>query len=167
MCLSKNPKDPWKSVWVAGFTSKTEDPSRSLAYLMCVEASFPNQYALWHGLSSQCRNAKLASRSPIGDVFKSRPNAAANPHDLNYYEPPVLGNHVHSTWRDPNIWLGDISCWGKKSLPHWLLLGKVGQSYQWPTVKMILKLGVMGATAHHKQFDSLNDFIDSLQEYDP
>src|SRR5437016_5075299 len=34
---SKDRHDPWKNVWVAGLTSRSADPSRSLAYLMCVE----------------------------------------------------------------------------------------------------------------------------------
>jgi len=50
----KDQDDPWKNVWVAGLTSKTADPSRSLAYLMCVERSFLNQRELWRYLPNDC-----------------------------------------------------------------------------------------------------------------
>src|SRR2546428_8956797 len=57
---SSDPNDPWKNVWVAGLTSKSEDPSRSLAYLMCVERSFLSQMELWRALPDSCRRAKSA-----------------------------------------------------------------------------------------------------------
>src|SRR5882757_863220 len=58
---SSDLQDPWKNVWVAGLTSKTEDPSRALAYLMCVERSFASQWELWHALQNRCRQDKNAS----------------------------------------------------------------------------------------------------------
>src|SRR5437667_6972431 len=62
---SSDPHDPWKNVWVAGLTSRSEDPSRSLAYLMCVERSFLSQRELWRFLPDGCRRAKSASTSKL------------------------------------------------------------------------------------------------------
>ena len=38
---------------------------------------------------------------------------------------------------------------------------------RWVQVKMILKPDVIGASAHHRIYASLIDFIENLQEFDP
>lgn len=161
--------DPWKNVWVAGFTSKTEGPSRSLAYLMCVERSFLSQMELWHALPSSCREAKCASRSARGDLFKPKRAArdADAPFNPTHYYAPAVGRHVHSTPENPMHWHQDIRPWGRSSKPHRLLLGQATQSYRWMNVKMVLKLDAMGISAHHRMFASLSEFVANLQEYDP
>jgi hypothetical protein len=157
---------PWKNVWVAGLTSKTENPPRSLAYLMFVTRSFLSHREIWRALPDDCRQAKSASHSTIGDLFKPKACATIDPYDPANYFSPVPG-HVHSDRRHPNQWHQDVMCWGKRSRPHHLLLGQAAQSYQWTNVKIILKLNGMGISAHHRKYDSLKDFIANLQEFDP
>lgn len=164
--LSRDPNDPWKNVWVAGLTSKTANPSRSLAYLMCVERSFLNQRELWRYLPNDCRQAKSASKSTLGDLYEPKAAAKNAPDNPMCYNSPIRG-HAHSTEKEPNIWHDDIGGWGRYSLPHRLLLGQVAQSYRWTQVKMILKPDVIGASAHHRIYPSLIEFIENLQEFDP
>jgi hypothetical protein len=152
---------------VAGLTSKSENPPRSLAYLMCVERSFLSQRDLWRSLPDDCRRAKSASRSTIGDLFRPKATAAIDPYNPANYFSPDVGEHVHSTKEDPNQWHHDVMLWGRRSQPHHLLLGRAGQSYRWTKVKMILKLNAMGISAHHKRYGSLNEFIANLQEFAP
>jgi hypothetical protein len=159
--LSRDQHDSWKNVWVAGLTSKTADPSRSLAYLMCVERSFLNQRELWCYLPSGCCRAKSASKSELGDLYEPKAEAKNDPYNPTFYNPPVTG-HVH--W--PNRWKHDIERWGSHS-PHRLLLGQAAQSYRWIQVKMVLKPDGIGVSAHHKTYDSLIEFIENLQEFDP
>ena len=163
MWLSADPHDPWKDVWVAGLTSKCEDPSRALTYLMCVDQSFLNQYDLWNFLDAKCRAAKSASRSPIGDLYQPKMRAARQPHNPPSYHVPMF-EHVHDRPHNPGVWRRDI--WRWRSRHHRLLLGQETQSYRWPTVKIILKLNAIGASAHHAIYDSLKEFIDDLQEFD-
>ena len=165
----KKPHDPnyrWKNVWIAGFTSKTEVHSRGLAYLMCVERSFLSQFELWHALSVDCRQAKSASSSALGDLFKPKKTAADDPYNPANYFRPVAG-HVHSCPVNPDAWHHDIMQWGRSLEPHPLLLGQKAQSYRWSNVKMAFKPAVMGVSAHHKRFKSLEMFIKSLEEYIP
>ena len=164
--LSRDSDDPWKNVWVAGLTSKTADPSRSLAYLMCVERSFLNQRGLWCCLPSDCRQAKSASKSDLGDLYEPKAAAKTDPYNPKCYNSPI-SEHVHSTEEKPNEWFKDIKGWGNHSRPHRLLVGQVAQSYRWVQVKMILKPDVIGASAHHRIYASLIEFIENLQEYDP
>jgi hypothetical protein len=165
---SSDPNDPWKKVWVAGLTSKSGDPSRSLAYLMCVERSFLSQLELWRALPDSCRRAKSASKSELGDLFEPKAAAANDPYNPARYRSPRTGGHVHSTKEHPDTWHHDVMRWGRRSKPHRLLLGQAAQSYWWMHVKMILKLNsTMGVSAHHKMYDSLNTFIADLQEFDP
>ena len=163
---SSDPHDPWKDVWVAGLTSKSEDPSRSLAYLMRVERSFLSQLELWRYLPVTCRRAKSASRSETGDCYEPKLSATSHPYDPSSYHPP-MGGHVHSSARHPNSWYHDVMQWGQRSQPHRLLLGHATQSYRWIHVKMILKLDVIGHSAHHRMYPSLSDFVANLQEFDP
>jgi hypothetical protein len=166
-CPSTDRHDPWKNVCVAGLTSKTSDPSRSLAYLMCVERSFPHQWELWHALSPQCRYAKSASQSELGDLYEPKASMSNDPYDpSNYYRPPI-GKHVHSTKESPDTWRQDIMLWSKRRVPHRLLLGSADYSYRWTTVRMILKLNAIGVSAHHAMYDSLREFVDDLQGFDP
>ena len=158
---SSDPNDPWKNVWVAGLTSKSEDPSRSLAYLMCVERSFLSQMELWHALPSSCRRAKSASESELGDLFEPKAAAANAPYNPAHYDSPI-DKHVHSMKEE---WHDDIKVW-RHSRPHRLLLGQTAQSYRWMDVNMILKPNVIGVSAHHKKFLSLNEFISNLQNFD-
>ena len=164
---SSDPHDPWKNVWVAGLTSRSEDPSRSLAYLMCVERSFLSQRELWRFLPDGCRRAKSASKSKLGDLFEPKAAAATDPYNPAYYYPPPLSGHVHSTKEHPNTWHHDVIRWGRARKPHRLLLGQAAQSYRWIHVKMILKLDSMGVSAHHRMYASLNEFIENLQKFDP
>jgi len=159
--------DPWKNVWVAGLTSKSEDPSRSLAYLMCVERSFLSQVDLWRALPSHSRQAKSASKFVRGDLFE--PKAAANndPYNPAHYHAPTVGGHMHSTPRHPHAWHHDVTRWGRWSKPHRLLLGQATQSFRWMNVKMVLKPDAMGVSAHHRVYASLNEFVANLQEFDP
>jgi hypothetical protein len=147
---SSDPHDPWKDVWVAGLTRKTEDPSRSLAYLMCVERSFLSQVELWRALPVSCRGAKSASNSELGDLFEPKAAASTNPYNPAHYHAPAVGGHVHSTDKHPSTWRRDVMRWGRWSRPHRLLLGKATQSYRWMNVKMVLKLDAMGVSAHHR-----------------
>lgn len=163
---SSDQHDPWKNVWVAGLTSKSEDPSRSLAYLMCVERSFSSQIELWRALPDDCRRAKSASKSELGDLFEPKVVAAYDPHNPASYHAPI-GGHVHSSRKDPNHWYQDVMRWGRRSKPHRLLLGQASQSYRWMHTRIILKLNVIGDSAHHKMFSSLTSFIANLQEPDP
>jgi hypothetical protein len=162
---ASNQDDPWKKVWVAGLTSKTEDPSRSLAYLMCVERSFLSQMDLWRELPDKCRRAKCASNSPVGDLYEPKPASKRGPFDPLNYNAPVAG-HAHSPGWRLNSWHNDIVRW-RGSKPHRLLLGQAAQSYRWTHTRMILKLNVIGHSAHHRLYDSLAEFIDDLQEFEP
>ena len=156
-----------EKVWVAGLTSKSEDPSRGLAYLMCVERSFLSQMEIWRALPDYCRPAKSASKSELGDLFEPKATAVNNPYEPGNYEAPPHDRHVHSTDKYPNTWHRDVERWCKRrSKPHRLLLGQIAQSYRWRNVQMILR-GAMGNTAHHRKYDSLKDFIDCLQKFDP
>jgi len=163
----KGQPDPWKNVWVAGFTSKSEDPSRSLAYLMCVERSFLSQVELWHALPNRCRQAKCASKFDLGDLYEPKATAKSDAYNPTHYRAPAVGRHVHSTVKHPNTWHHDVMRWGRWSKPHRLLLGQEAQSYRWMNVKMVLKLNAMGVSAHHRLYPSLSGFIDDLLEFDP
>lgn len=159
----KGEPDPWKDVWVAGLTSKSEDPSRSLAYLMCVERSFLSQVELWRALPNHSRQAKSASKFVRGDLFEPKAAASKDPYNPAHYHAPVAG-HVHSLGDN---WHRDVVRWGRWSQPHRLLLGQATQSFRWLNVKMVLKLDAMGVSAHHRMYASLNEFIANLQEFDP
>ena len=163
---SIDPHDPWKSVWVAGLTSKSEDPSRSLAYLMCVERSFLSQVELWRALPDRCQRAKSASKSELGDLFEPKTTAINDPYNPASYHTPI-GGHVHSSPKHPNHWHRDVMRWGRRSKPHRLLLGQASQSYRWMHAKIILRLDVIGHSAHHRMYPSLTEFIADLQEFDP
>ena len=165
--LSDDPGDPWKGVWIAGLTSKSEDPSRSLAYLMFVDRSFLTQHDIWESLPAQCREQKCASNSDIGDLYRPKEVARRHPNDPASYHAPKVGKHVHSTARDSSCWHGDIERWGKRDLPHRLLLGHDAQSYRWPITRMILRLDAIGRSAHHAIYDSVREFIKDLREFDP
>ncbi|HXJ57767.1 MAG TPA: hypothetical protein VNU68_14005 [Verrucomicrobiae bacterium] len=162
---SSYPDDPWKNVWVAGLTSKSDDPSRALAYLMCIERSFLNQRELWHALPGTCRLAKSACKCELGDLYEPKAAAKKKPYDPANYCRPIDG-HVHAK-PNSNEWHKDIRRWGNQSRPHRLLLGREESSYRWLEVKMILKLNAMGRSAHHRIYGSLREFIDHLQAFDP
>lgn len=146
---------------MAGLTSKLEDPSRSLAYLMCVERSFSSQVELWSALPSHTRQAKSASRFGRGDLFEPKAAAGHDPYNPAHYHAPV-GGHVHSTQ-----WHYDVMRWGRWSKPHRLLLGQATQSFRWMNVKMVLKVDAMGGSAHHRMYASLDEFVANIQEFDP
>lgn len=165
-CPIRNQDDPWKNVWVAGLTSKSKDRPRALAYLMLVERSFPDQSALWDYLPDKCRRAKSATNSKLGDLFEPKAAAWRHPHDPANYRSPIRG-HAHSSPNNWDEWHHDISRWGRRRLPHRLLAGKTEHSYRWSKVKLIVKLNAMGVSAHHKQYSSLQEFIEVLQEFDP
>jgi hypothetical protein len=133
---------------------------------MCVERSFLNQRELWRYLPNDCRQAKSASKFILGDLYEPKAAAKNDPYNPTCYDSPIRG-HAHSTEKQPKIWHDDIGRWGSYSRPHRLLLGQVAQSYRWTQVKMILKLDVIGVSAHHREFDSLIEFINNLQEFDP
>lgn len=162
---SRDRDDPWKNVWVAGLTSKSEDPSRSLAYLMLVERSFANHLELWRMLPDYLRSAKSASKSQLGDLFEPKARAAKNPHEPTNYKTPIP-DHVHSTPKHPNAWHYDVMRWGRSAKAHRLLLGKASQSYRWKQVRILLKMNAIGYSAHHRLFESLDAFIANLQEFD-
>jgi hypothetical protein len=164
--MLKNSSDPWRGVWVAGLTSKSANPSRSLAYLMYVERSFSSQLALWNCLPKACRREKSASRTKLGDLYVPKPAARDEPHIPANYRSPLRG-HVHSPTRDRQMWHRDIEQWGRVPRPHRLLLGQAAQSYRWVHVEMVLKPNAIGSTAHHKIYDSLSDFIEALTKFDP
>src|SRR5437868_9581448 len=167
MWLSSDPRDPRKDVWDAGLTSKSADPSRSLAYLMCVERSFSSQQELWEYLPKACRERKCASTSNIGDLFRPKRPARAYPYLAENYHAPAVGKNVHATEHDTKHWHRDITRWSRRAVPHRLLLGDANQSYRWPNTKMILKINAIGASAHHAVYDSLREFITDLHEFDP
>ena len=155
----------WDNVWVAGLTSKQDTPSRSLAYLMCVERFFLSQLDLWIALGPHCRAAKSASLSPIGDLYEPTPRPGSDPYDPANYQPPMVG-HVHASIGGRHPWHDDIRQWGPNHQPHRLLLGQVNKSYQWPRTEMILRPGaIMGCSAHHKIYNSLRDFINDLKVF--
>jgi hypothetical protein len=162
---SGNPARPWDEMWVAGLTSKSSSPSRSLAYLMLVEDAFPDQYTLWNHLSSGSRRAKSASYSKIGDLYEPKAGASFNPHDPANYAPPISG-HVHAPMKNPTYWHGDITMWRSKTQPtprpHPLLLGYEELSFRWLRATMRLRSGAMGKSAHHKMFATLDDFVAKL-----
>jgi hypothetical protein len=166
MLLSKSRVDPWEHVWVAAFTSKSANPSRSLVYLMLVERSFDNQVQLWNALSATGRLAKNVRTSSIGDLYKPKSGAARAPHVPSSYHGPVVGKHAHSTKSHPMAWHTDIQEWGRKSIPHRLLLGDKRRSYYWKRTRIIMRLGAMGSSAHHKQYDSLDVFLNDLESFD-
>jgi hypothetical protein len=170
----KDETDPWKDVWVAGLTSKSEDPSRSLAYLMCVERSFLSQVDLWRALPSRSRHAKSASQFDRGDLFEPKAEAEHDPYNPAHYHAPTVGGHVHSSVDHPQMWHEDVMQWkryskrhGLQLRPHRLLLGLASQSYRWLNVRMVLKLDAIGVSAHHRMYASLNEFVANLQKFDP
>ena len=165
-CPSGDASAAWDNVWVAGLTSKTQDPSRSLAYVMLVERSFPNQWELWNYLPEECRRAKSASHSVLGDVFEPKAGAEREPHNPANYSAPIK-EHVHSPEENPNMWHHDVMQWGRRSVSHRLLLGDPEWSFRWRKAEMVMKPGAVGATAHHKLFTTLRAFIDLLEKYEP
>lgn len=160
MCLSGDPSKPWDNVWIAGFTSKSDTPSRSLAYLMLVEKAFPNQQTFWNYLPSVCRREKSAATSILGDLYEPKPTAATYPHSSAQYLPPVT-HHVHA-----RCWEKDIELWSSKKFPqgrpHHLLLGHPKLSFRWSSAQMRLNPNIVGKTAHHKIFPTLSDLIAAL-----
>jgi hypothetical protein len=161
-CPSGNRASPWNGVWVAGLTSKTSHPSRSLGYLMLVEETFPDHYTLWHHLSPTCRNAKSARRSRTGDLYEPKAAACGMPHVPANYHSPVR-DHAHAAENNPNQWHNDVREWHSKRDPngrsHPLLLGSEQWSYRWPIARLHLRASGMGATAHHKIFHCLTEFL--------
>ena len=158
---SGNRATPWDDVWVAGVTSRSSNPPWTLAYLMLVEDTFPDQWTIWNHLPPSCRNAKSACGSVIGDLYEPKPTASANPRSPGNYQPPIT-SHVHAS----TYWYHDIQMWTSQKLgisrAHGLLLGDPDYSYRWPTARMRLRPGAMGRTAHHKMFDTLGQFIGNL-----
>lgn len=149
---------------MAGFTSKTADPSRSLAYLMLVQRSFVSQVELWNCLPPAVRSPKRATTNPLGDLYPPLAGASMAPHNPKHYQGPKVGSHVHAGHRAPQDWHGDIQLWGP-SKPHHLLLGDQNQSYRWNSVKIVLKPDAMGVSAHHRIYPSMSYFLNQLLKY--
>jgi len=99
-------------------------------------------------------------------LFEPKATAANAPHNPTNYYSPIYG-HVHSTKEHPNKWHHDVMRWGRWSKEHRLLLGQATQSYRWMNIKMILNPNAIGVSAHHRIYDSLNEFIADLQKFAP
>ena len=61
----------WKSVWLAGFTSRTiYDGKHWLFYLAQVQSAHESHTDLWNSLPHTCRKAKAADAHFLGDIFR-------------------------------------------------------------------------------------------------
>jgi hypothetical protein len=100
----------WKGVWVAGFTSRTiYDGRHWLFYLARIESAHESHADLWQALAAQTRNAKVADRHFLGDIFRPKspnPTGKARYSPSRYVTPTA---HAHRQHRGDKGWQNDIN----------------------------------------------------------
>jgi hypothetical protein len=99
--------EDWRSVWLAGFTSRTiHDKKHWLFCLAKIESAYQSHADLWTEMRAGTRNAKAAHFHFLGDIFKPKsplPIADARFSPLRYVSPH---RHAHR-WRDEDGWHND------------------------------------------------------------
>jgi len=96
--------------WIAGFTSTSQESgcdAQYLLFLMKVDSAYPSQKALWNALAPTVREAKSVEQSPVGDVYRPRPEGGAQD-SHNAYFPPMKG-HSHRREADDTSWYRDVN----------------------------------------------------------
>jgi Nucleotide modification associated domain 3 len=121
-------RDP-SGVWVAGISGAGVGGTsgRHLVYLMLVELRADSQAEMWERLEPDTREAKSASRHPLGDLYEPlRPVLAGDArYRVHHYRPPCIG-HVHAA----GSWYSDIDIKYGSRRPV-LLAGDPAQSWLW------------------------------------
>jgi len=149
---SYRPPEAWKDIWIAGITGKKTSAGyrNFLFYLMQVEGAFASQRDLFHYLPVLARNAKLATRNRLGDVFQPSVRITeGTAHDAGCYLNPIAG-HSHEegdAWKDD---IGYEECGGR--FPA-LLVGKPERSFLWNKPQYMVE-----GNFRQKHF-ILNDFL--------
>jgi hypothetical protein len=152
-------------VWVAGVTGAGIGGRgrRHLFYLMLVAARADSPAEMWDRLASEVREAKSASRHPLGDLYEPRCAGLTGDdrYDVTNYRAP-LANHDHAAGSPP-YWHADIDVRYGQRRPV-LLAGDPHRSWLWsrPMIRLressSRRLPRTPATS-----DSLSGFLDRLQ----
>jgi hypothetical protein len=102
--------DDWKGVWLAGFTSRTIfDSKHWLFYLAKIDSAHESHADLWQAMKTRTRNAKVADRHFLGDVFRPKsplPTGSARFTPSRYVTPSA---HAHRQHRGDRGWQNDIN----------------------------------------------------------
>lgn len=117
----------WPGVWIAGFTGKNAGGGRNaLVYLVQVGQAYDSQADLWLSpqISARTKQAKLASRHRLGDLFQ--PNKPGDPFDPQTYELP----HSQHSHIEGNHWFKDVD-YRRSGRPAALLVGDPHHTFVW------------------------------------
>jgi hypothetical protein len=143
----------WRGAWVAGFTSVGKVPGdhvNHLVYLMKVGQAFASHRDLWAALSPTERDAKVADKNPLGDVFQPRA-PVGDSFDPRSYVPPGP-DHSHCPG---NLWQEDIDDHRRPPL----LVGDRDFSFLWSRP---LVAWPKSRIARDYERHGISDFLDRL-----
>ncbi|QDV56263.1 hypothetical protein [Rosistilla oblonga] len=102
--------DQWNGVWIAGFTSRTiHDGKHWLFYLAKIDSAHESHADLWQAMKAHTRNAKVADRHFLGDMFRPKlplPTGKARFLPSCYVTPTA---HAHRQHRGDKGWRNDIN----------------------------------------------------------
>ncbi|WP_419188459.1 hypothetical protein [Stieleria bergensis] len=102
--------DDWQGIWIAGFTSRTiYDGKHWLFYLARIDSAHESHADLWQAMKARTRNAKVADRHFLGDIFRPKsplPTGSARFTPNRYITPSA---HAHRQHRGDRGWRNDIN----------------------------------------------------------
>ena len=154
-------------VWVAGITSSGKVDGRRcrhLFYLMFVppDSHFGSQAEMWESLPRATREAKSASRSPVGDFYEPLSEGLRGKATflVENYRPPC-DRHGHLAG---NTWCKDIDSnyGGRRGRPD-LLKGDPRYSYLWTLPSIRLEELAVRLPGNPHGYRSTKEFLDDLR----
>jgi hypothetical protein len=152
-------------VWVAGITAAGVGGGggRYLFYLMLVGMRADSQVEMWEQLPYDVRDAKSASRHPLGDLFEPRRLGLTGEarYRVENYRPPCP-DHDHAAG-DPPHWFSDVDTRYGTRRPV-LLAGNPQRSWLWSRPMIRLQESSSGPLPRTPQSsETLAGFLDRLQ----
>ena len=126
---------------------------------MLVGQTFGSHAACWKGLGGPV--GKSAHTHPFGDIYEPRHGVAGSPWSEASYKDHLPGHCHDSNGRRIDI---EVSYYAKKRHPQ-LLVGDPERSFLWssPRITLTPDADTDWATAHHRFYPSLTDFLSMLQ----
>ncbi|MEZ5943939.1 MAG: hypothetical protein R3C18_21290 [Planctomycetaceae bacterium] len=155
--------EDWGGTWIAGFTSRTMHDGRHwLFYLAKIESAHESHADLWQAMTARIRNAKVADRHFLGDVFRPKspqPTGKAR-YSPNRYVTPAA--HAHRQHRGDKGWHNDVNYYLAEKYGHpALLVADPHLTFIWNEPMIYF------AADHCRNFhkwSSLADLVTSLRE---
>ena len=152
-----NNNDPWRGIWVAGLCSSTQRRPRGLFYMMLVGETCRSHAAAWELLRAPL--AKSAHRHHFGDIYEPLKLPCQQPWRSSSYKAHLPGHAHDAKGRDYDI---ERSFYRRHPC---LLVGDPRHSYLWsqPTIALHAEVDEEWATAHHRFYAHLFEFLDLCQ----